>query len=138
MQFGDSRTRLTYASQRFLETVTLCEDDLNERIIKCVLGRTVIVDKEVLGSFDNLTDLPENAQIRKIIDYMEYLNTGFLEKNESVGDFNSSIYPVTGKYRSSSESSDQCRVANFSIRIDVNGNGMIDYMKNVNILTEFS
>ena len=88
--------------------------------------------------FENLTEMEEKAQLKQIVDCLEFLNTGSLEKNESLGDFNSSIYPVIGKYRSSNESDDKCRVANFSIRIDVNNNGQHDFMKRINVLSEFN
>lgn len=66
-----------------------------------------------------------------------YLTTGSFDKNETKGDFNSAIHPIVGRYISNSESNDQCRIASFSIRIDVDANGQFDYMKSINILTEF-
>lgn len=130
---------LAYTIRCFLELVQECEaDNEHRRALKCVLGRKTIVDNSVLGLTPGLAELEGSEQINRIIDILEFLNTGSYADNEGAGDFNSSIYPTTGLYKSNSESSDQCRVAIFSLRIDVSSNGKYDYMKNINVLSEFS
>lgn len=127
-----------YAINAFIELVDQVDNDVDLRkSLKCALGKNSIVDKRQLGLSSGIVSLSNNEQIKQILSILEYLTTGSFDKNESQGDFNSSVYPVTGRYVSNSESNDQCRIANFSIRIDVNANGQFDYMKTINILTEF-
>lgn len=135
---GCAADRMTYAIERFLALDELFDKSENERYLKCMLGRTSVFDRNQLALSIGLKDMPDEAQLRQIVSILEYLNTGAFENNEGCGDFNSSIYPVIGKYRSSSESGDQCHVACFSLRIDVNANGTTDYMRNINVLSEFT
>ena len=138
LKTDDSKFNLDYAINQLSQLLEICEDRDNERFLKCVLGKNEVFERNQFGLFENLTEMEEKAQLKQIVDCLEFLNTGSLEKNESLGDFNSSIYPVIGKYRSSNESDDKCRVANFSIRIDVNNNGQHDFMKRINVLSEFN
>lgn len=131
-------TNLEYSISQLSNLLELYEDQDNERFLRCVLGKNKVFEKYQFGLFENLTETDEQTQLRQIIDCLEFLNTGSLEKNENRGDFNSSIFPVIGKYRSNRESDDQCRIANFSIRIDLDANGQHDYVKRINILSEFS
>lgn len=134
----DSSSKLANAIKRFLALLELTNNNENERFLKCVLGRAEIADNNQLGLSESLLKMDDVKQIKQIIAYLEFLNTGSFENNEGRGDFNSSIYPVTGKYRSNLESDDQCRVACFSVRIDVDASGEYDFIKNINILSEFS
>ena len=136
---SDSREdKFIHAINSFVELVDKVDNSVNLRkALKCALGKNSIVDKRQLGISSKIVSLEENEQLKQIVMILEYLTTGSFEKNESKGDFNSSIYPITGRYVSNSESNDQCRIANFSIRIDVNANGQFDYMKTINILSEF-
>jgi len=134
----DPKSQLLYALQRLHALMDLCEKPENERYLKCAIGKTEIMDHDGISLTDALTEMEPKDQIRQIVNCLEYLNTGSLENNEGQGDFNSCIYPTTGKYRSNSESGDECRVACFSVRIDVNANGKYDYIKNIKVLTEFT
>ncbi len=129
---------LANAIDLFLELVDFVDNDANSRkALKCVLGKNSIVDKRRLGLSRGIVSLDSTEQIKQILNVLEYLTTGSFDKNETKGDFNSAIHPIVGRYISNSESNDQCRIASFSIRIDVDANGQFDYMKSINILTEF-
>lgn len=136
---SDSREEnLIHAIDSFIALIDRVDNNVNLRkALKCALGKNSIVDKRQLGISSKIVSFEEKEQLKQILMILEYLTTGSFERNESKGDFNSSIYPITGRYVSNSESNDQCRIANFSIRIDVNANGQFDYMKTINILSEF-
>ena len=136
---ADPGERLDYCIDRFKALLELCSSDGDaQRALKCVTGRKCIVDESEFFLAEKLTDLEESTQIRRIVDVLEFLNTGAYEENEAEGDFNSVIYPATGKYTGALESSDQCSVAKFSICLDINSNGKYEYMKEINILSEFT
>lgn len=135
---SDSQSNFAYAIDSFIELVNQVDNDIDLRkALKCVLGKNSIVDNNQLGLTSGIVSLSDDEQITQILRVLKYLTTGSFDKNESRGDFNSSIYPITGRYVSNSESNDQCSIANFQIRIDVNADGQFDYMKTINILTEF-
>ncbi len=136
---SDNREKdFAFAIDSFIELVDKVDNNIDLRkALKCVLGKNSIVDKRQLGLSSGIVFLSGDEQTKQILKILEYITTGSFDKNELKGDFNSSIYPIMGRYISNIESNDQCRVANFSIKIDVDANGQFDYMKTVNILTEF-
>lgn len=135
---GDSREDLAFTIRAFTELVGEVDGNVKmRRALKCVLGKNSIADVKHCGLSPDIVSLSDGEQTKQILMALEYLTTGSMSKNEAQGDFNSSIYPVTGRYVSTMESNDQCSIANFSINIDVDANGHFDYMKTINILTEF-
>ncbi|MBR3298438.1 MAG: hypothetical protein IKI64_04465 [Clostridia bacterium] len=137
-QTGNSGDNLAFAIDAFVRFIDQVDNSIELRkALKCVLGRNSVIDKRQLSLSSDIVLLEREEQTKQLLGILEFLTTGSFEKNESKGDFNSSVYPITGRYVSNSESNDQCRIANFSIRIDVNANGQFDYMKTINILTEF-
>ena len=135
---NDRQKNLAYAIDSFIELVDKVDNDIFLRkALKCALGKNSIVDTKQLGLSSRIISFEDDEQMKQILKILEYLTTGSFDKNESKGDFNSSIYPITGRYISNSESNDQCRIANFSIKIDTDANGTFDYMKTINVLSEF-
>lgn len=136
---ADPAERLNYCIGRFKDLLELCSSDAGaQRALKCVTGKKFIVDEAEFFLAEKLTDLEESIQIHRIVDVLEFLNTGAYNENEAEGDFNSVIYPAVGKYTGMLESSDQCSVAKFAICLDINSNGKYEYMKEINILSEFT
>ena len=130
---------LKYAITSILSLIKSVKNNVEKiKALRCVIGKNEILDLNELGLNTSLLDMDTSCQRIQIVRLMEYLMTGSFEKNENQGDFNSAIFPMIGKYVSNIESNDQYRIANFSIRLDVNANGKVDFMKIVNILSEFN
>ncbi|MCR5348960.1 MAG: hypothetical protein K6E59_05080 [Bacilli bacterium] len=144
-QYGRIRSKLTKKAPDDLriairEFSKLCADSQSERAMASalffVLGKNRIVDTGKLNLSESLVDYSPNQQMEDIANILEFLNSGAYEKNEARGDFNSSIYPLVGKYVSKSNNSDKCEIVCFSLRMDVDSNGEADHVKEISILSE--
>lgn len=115
------------------------------RALYTVLGKYSILDTEALRKelqFGQVKDLsPETVEwwLDKSIRLMHFLATGdFADTTDTSQYFLHAIAPAVASYNSFSNSKYGYDTATFYLTIDVDGNNVADYHKEISILSEFS
>ena len=141
--------------KQFLALCNKCKDSTSadslygrsneSRYLYTVLGKYFIMDMDLFEQeidVATVEDLSvENAQwwLKKAIRLMRFFATGdFEQTSEYMQYFQHAIAPVVASYTSFNNSKDGYDTATFFLTIDVNGNNLADYHREVNVLSEFT
>lgn len=140
--------------KNFIELCNRCKDASSgslygrsdeSRYLYTVLGKYFIMDMDIFEREIDVTaveDLSADTAhwwLEKSIRLMRFFATGdFEQTNDYMLYFQHAIAPVIASYNSFNSSKDGYDTAVFYLTIDVDGNNVADYHREINVLSEFS
>lgn len=113
------------------------------RYLNTAIGKYFIFNIGDFAKYFELQSVPDVNKnnlgdwLTKSIQLIKFLRTGDANAELSDEDFRKSIYPLVGTYCRKGESEDGYLTAVFSLEVDRNLNGEIDYIREIKVLSEF-